>query len=75
MPQKKYAEIGWIAQDIIDNAKENGIRITKRKAKLFLEQYEMKIIDAMVNGGWAYMEIELPDFLETLEEVQQPAKG
>lgn len=65
MPKKKYAEIAWIAQDIIENAKENGIRITKRKAELFLEKYEMKIIDAMVNGGWAYMETTLPDFLES----------
>lgn len=75
MPPKKYAEIGWIVQDIVDNAKENGIRITKRKAERFLEEYEMNIIDAMVNGGWAYMEIMLPDFLESLKERPVPQRG
>ena len=64
MPQKKYAEIGWIAQDVVENARENGMRITKREAEVFLEEHEMKIIKAMVNGGWAYMEIMLEELLE-----------
>lgn len=65
MPQKKYAEICWTASDVIENAKENGMRITKREAEAFLEEQEMNIVDAMVQGGWAYMETMLEEFLES----------
>lgn len=65
MPQKKYAGIGWIAQDIVENAKENGISLTRHQAKLFLEKYEMRIINSMAEAGWTYMETVLPEFTES----------
>ena len=61
MPNPKYAEVFWIADDVVQNAKELGLTLTKQQARSLLRANEMKIIDAMVEGGWECIERMLPE--------------
>jgi riboflavin biosynthesis pyrimidine reductase len=56
MPRKVYADIGWTIDDVIDNSKQFGIRITKIDAKKVLKLEERHIADAMVEAGWNIIE-------------------
>ncbi|MHB8541859.1 MAG: hypothetical protein ACYDCD_13120 [Candidatus Acidiferrales bacterium] len=60
MPNVKYAQIAWITEDVIENAKEIGLALSKRQADSLLRRNEMEIMDVMVQAGWTYIESLLP---------------
>ncbi|HHT9120975.1 MAG TPA: hypothetical protein ACFYD3_10600 [Candidatus Hypogeohydataceae bacterium YC41] len=56
MQKQNYAQVCWIADDVVENCKQFGIRITKNDAKKVLAQEERHIVDAMVEAGWQVIE-------------------
>lgn len=52
MRRNKFAIVKWSPEDILALAKEKGIKISKRDARAFLDQYERQIEEAMIATGW-----------------------
>lgn len=47
-PVKSYAENGWTVEDILARFPA----ATPGTARMFLEKFERKIVDAMIEAGW-----------------------
>ncbi len=59
MALSNYATVSWSVDDVIENAREVGIRIHKERAKKLLRRRERYIEDAMVEAGWEVIELAL----------------
>ncbi|HHT9124199.1 MAG TPA: hypothetical protein ACFYD6_00095 [Candidatus Brocadiia bacterium] len=57
--KKTYANVSWIVDDVIENSRQFGIRITRDDAKKVLVHEERRIADAMVEAGWGVIEYAL----------------
>ena len=51
-----YATVCWTADDVIQNAHELDMVISRAKAEEILVSQEIKIMDAMVESGWQVIE-------------------
>ncbi len=56
MEDRNYAKIEWAIDDVVENAKELEIQITKDTARKVLATKERRIMDAMVVAGWQVIE-------------------
>lgn len=63
MATAKYAGVSWVPKDLIENAREMGLHLTKKQAQALLLDKEMQIIDVMVQAGWNYIEGVLSESL------------
>ncbi len=59
MDTKIYASVSWCTDDVIQNARDAGIKIGKQNAEELLRHYEARIGDAMVEAGWRVIELAL----------------
>jgi hypothetical protein len=56
MPNDRYAATEWTVDDVMQNAQQYEIEVTKRQAQRVLQSEESHIMDAMVQAGWNVIE-------------------
>ncbi|MBE0428202.1 MAG: hypothetical protein IBX72_16400 [Nitrospirae bacterium] len=51
-PAKRYGQISWSVQDVLEEAESLDIAITEERAEEILSEYAGKITEAMLEAGW-----------------------
>jgi 3-methyladenine DNA glycosylase AlkC len=51
-PDRKYSQISWAVQDVLEEADSLDIAITEEQAENILSEYSERITEAMLEVGW-----------------------
>lgn len=51
-PARKYSQISWSAEDVLEEAEFLNITITKEQAEVVLAKGADQILEAMLEAGW-----------------------
>ena len=62
-----------MVQDILDEAKENEVELTKNEARQFLVSVEKRLEDTMIAAGWTVIQDAFSELQRTRES--QPASS
>jgi len=61
MSEKVFATVEWTVEDVLINAKQLGIPLSRKTAHRLLSDREEKITDVMVEAGWSLIEEALTE--------------
>ncbi len=59
--EKRYAVTSWDIEDVLTFAEEYDYKITKKQARILLEENEEAIVEAMIASGWEVIASALDD--------------
>jgi len=57
--KKWFGEVRWSVDDVLEQAKADGIELTRKQALDFLKRNSKHIRDGMVETGWNIISSEL----------------